>query len=124
VTVLIVDDSIAHIQQLTALLQSMGHTVVGHARTGAAGVRLFKEHCPQLTFLDIVMPEMDGLSALRLIHNIDPTARVIVLSSMAGVGGQVAKALQLGATAVLTKPATKEELATALAKVGPQSATP
>jgi two-component system, chemotaxis family, chemotaxis protein CheY len=124
VNVLIVDDSMAHIQQLTALLEGMGHKVIGHARTGGAGVRLFKEQRPQVTMLDIVMPEMDGLSALRVIRSIDADAPVIVLSSMAGVGGQVAKALQLGASAVLTKPYVKEELEAVLKKIGTGSAKP
>ena len=115
--VLIVDDSLIHIRQLTETLSHLGHTVIGHARTGTSGVQLFRENAPELVFLDVVMPELDGLAALRLIKALDAKARVIMLTSTAGVGAKVEEALKLGATAVLAKPATAAEIERAIQRL-------
>jgi len=115
--VLIVDDSVVHGQRLTAILAELGHQVVGHARTGAAGVMLYKEHHPDLVCLDMVMPEMDGMTALRTLRSMDPEACVMLLSAVAGVGGRVEEALRLGAKDVLAKPFSREDVRKSIAKI-------
>jgi two-component system chemotaxis response regulator CheY len=112
--VLVVDDSLTAGRMLTTILENLGHTVLGQARTGTDAVRMVKELKPELLFLDIVMPELDGLSALRLIHKTAPNVSVFIVSSLGGVGGQVKEALRLGAKAVLTKPVSAEAIAQAL----------
>lgn len=115
--ILVVDDSQTQIQNLTRQLESLGHRVVGQARDGATAVRLYEKLRPDAVFLDIVMPELDGLSALRCIRSQDPAARVIIVSSVAAIGGKVEEALRLGAAGVLAKPVTEKELSAALAKI-------
>lgn len=115
--VLIVDDSLIHIRQLTETLTRLGHTVIGHARTGTSGVQLFRENNPDVVFLDVVMPELDGLAALRLIKSLDAGAQVIMLTSTAGVGAKVEEALKLGAAAVVAKPATAAQIEQAIARL-------
>jgi two-component system chemotaxis response regulator CheY len=122
--ILIVDDSLTQAQHLTKILTDIGHQVVGHARTGAAGIMLFKERTPDLVFLDIVMPEMDGLTALRTMRSIDPKAHVILLTSLAGVGGKVEEALQLGAADVLAKPCSRVDIRRAINKLANSSEKP
>lgn len=112
--VLIADDSVVHARNLARLLNELGHEVVGHARDGASAVKFYQECAPDLLLLDIVMPGMDGLSALRLICSRDKHARVIVLSSVGGIGGNVEEALKFGARGILTKPATREQIAHAI----------
>ena len=114
--ILIVDDSQIHLRRLKSLLEKLGHEVSGQARTGSEAIKLFKEDQPDLVFLDIVMPEMDGITCLRTMRSIDESAKVFVVTTMAGVGGQVEKALQLGALDVIPKPVQDDDIKKALVK--------
>ena len=111
---LLVDDSMAATRRLAGILTGLGHTVVGHAENGARAVALVKELTPDGVFLDIVMPDMDGLTALRAIRAIDKRLPVFVLSSAAAVGDNLERAIQLGASAVLSKPVSSEAVRNAL----------
>ena len=104
--ILVVDDSIAIGRQLTKILQEEigGYEVVGHAKNGAEAVMLFKSLKPDVVLMDIVMPMMDGLQALRALTKLDPKAKVVVVSSVGGMGQTVEEALRLGALSVVSKP--------------------
>lgn len=113
--VLVVDDSIAIARQLTKMVESFGgYTVVGHAKNGAEAVKLFKTLGPDIVLLDIVMPMMDGLQSLRTLMRLDPEAKVIVISSVGGVGQKVEEAIRLGARSVVSKPFEEDKVKSAL----------
>ena len=113
---LIVDDSLTMARYLKTIVEGLGNEVVGHAKNGAEAIRMYGELRPDVVFLDIVMPEMDGLSALRALKAIDEKLQAIIVSSAAGVGSNVEEARKFGATAILSKPFTKEAVAKALEK--------
>lgn len=115
--ILIADDSRTAGRRLQGILETLGHQVTEQATTGSMAVRLFQQEQPDALFLDIVMPEMDGLSALRAIRAIDKRVPAVIVSSTAGVGSTVDEALRLGATSVISKPYTSDDVQQALGKL-------
>ena len=116
--VLVVDDSIAIARQLTKMVEGFGgYQVIGHAKNGAEAVKLFKTLGPDIVLLDIVMPMMDGLQSLRTLMRLDPEAKVIVISSVGGVGQKVEEAIRLGARSVVSKPFEEDKVKAALERV-------
>jgi len=116
--VLVVDDSVAIARQLTKLVEGFGgYDVVGHAKNGAEAVKLFKSLQPEVVLMDIVMPMMDGIQSLRTLLRLDPDAKVVMISSMGGVGAKVEEALRLGARSVISKPFEPERVRAALEKL-------
>jgi two-component system chemotaxis response regulator CheY len=101
--VLIVDDAAFMRKLLTDALVSGGHEVVGEAGNGNEAVTRWQELRPELTTLDITMPEKDGLAALAEIMAIDPSAKVIMCSAL-GQEGKVLEAVKLGAKDFVVKP--------------------
>src|SRR5215208_908921 len=86
--VLVVDDAAFMRKMVTDALTKGGHEVVGEAGNGAEAIDRFQELKPDLTTLDITMPEKDGIAALKEIIELDPAARVIMCSALrAGVQG-------------------------------------
>ena len=82
VRVIIIDDD-EDIQTLvSALLQAEGCEILGQAVNGVEGIALFEKTRPDLVFLDVKMPEMDGLSALRKIKETDAAAQVVMLTGL------------------------------------------
>jgi len=103
--VLVVDDSSIVARQLTKILEESGrYQVMGHAPDGFSAVKRFKEENPDIVCLDVVMPNLDGIQALRLIRQVRANAVVVMISSMAGVADKVAECLKAGATSVVQKP--------------------
>jgi len=101
--VLVVDDAAFMRKLLSDALVSGGHEVVGEAGNGAEAVVRWQELRPELTTLDITMPEKDGLAALAEIMAIDPSARVVMCSAL-GQEGKVLEAVKLGARDFVVKP--------------------
>ena len=101
--VLIVDDAAFMRKLLTDALVSGGHEVVGEAGNGIEAVARWQELRPELTTLDITMPEKDGLSALAEIMAIDPSAKIIMCSAL-GQEAKVLEAVRLGAKDFVVKP--------------------
>ena len=117
-SVLIVDDSMAVAKQLEKLMESFDeYEIAGHARDGAEAIRLYKSLKPDVVLMDIVMPLMDGLQSLRTLIRLDPQAKVIMVSSVGGVGQKVEDALRLGARHVVSKPFDAEKLKAVLDRV-------
>jgi YesN/AraC family two-component response regulator len=103
--VLIVDDSKLVVTQLEQILATVeGVDLVGTAPDGAAAVRTAAFSKPHLILMDIVMPGMDGLSALRIIGATQPKTRVVMISSVAGSGNNAEEAFRLGAVQMISKP--------------------
>lgn len=103
--VALVDDSKLVLVQLERIVSGMdGALLVGKAYDGAAAVRMTAFTKADLVLMDIVMPGMDGLSALRVIHATQPHTRVAMISSVAGSGTNAEEAFRLGAIQVISKP--------------------
>lgn len=109
VKALIVDDAIIMRRMLRDLLIQAGFLVVGEAGDGEAAVGLCKEHRPHLVTLDITMPKMDGLTALKLIKAFDPGIKVIMVSAM-GQRENVIEAIKNGAENFIVKPFNAEKI--------------
>ena len=107
--ILIVDDSRTTRRILRQILEDKGHEVVGEATNGEEGVAKYKELKPDLTTMDITMPGLDGVEALRKIKEHDPDAKVIMVSA-AGQKHKVLDAMKAGAAEFLTKPFEEEEI--------------
>jgi len=102
-TVLVCDDAVFMRTMLTDILQQAGFTVVGQAESGAKAVEKYKELRPDLVTMDIVMPDMGGIDAVRAITSFDPSARVVMCSAM-GQQALVVDAIQAGAKDFVVKP--------------------
>lgn len=114
--VLIVDDSSIMRRILKKILVKNGFKVVGEAKDGATGVRLFSELLPDVVTMDLVMDEMDGIEALSRILDMNPDANVIIVSSM-GQEPVVRDAILKGAKAFILKPFTEKQIVDAFAKI-------
>ena len=82
VRVIIIDDDGDTRNLVSALLQAEGCEILGEAVNGVEGLELFKNTRPDLVFLDVKMPEMDGLATLREIIKVDAKARVVMLTGL------------------------------------------
>ncbi|MBE5883603.1 MAG: response regulator [Lachnospiraceae bacterium] len=100
--ILIVDDSRTSRNILTNILENAGHEVIGVAANGEEGYLKYKELKPDVVTMDITMPVMDGLEALRLIKR-DEDAKVVMITA-AGQKEKMIDALKHGATEFITKP--------------------
>ena len=107
--ILIVDDSKTSRRILKNILEANGHTVIGEAINGKEAVDKFKELKPDITTMDITMPVMDGLEALKKIIGVDKDARVVMVTA-AGQKTKMVDAVKHGAVEFLTKPFEEEQI--------------
>ncbi|MDR3587625.1 MAG: response regulator [Desulfosporosinus sp.] len=114
-TILIVDDAAFMRMMLRDILTKNGFSVVGEAENGAVAVRRYMELQPNLTTMDITMPEMDGIQALKEIRKRDTKARIIMCSAM-GQQSMVIEAIQAGAKDFIVKPFQAERVVEAITK--------
>lgn len=115
-TILIVDDAAFMRAMLKDMLVALDYVVVGEGRNGLEAVQLYKRLKPDLVTLDITMPEMDGIAALKEIKRFDPQAKVIMCSAM-GQQKLVVDSIQAGAKDFLVKPFNKDRIADTLKKL-------
>lgn len=108
-SVVIVDDSVLIRKMLRSIVEEMGYIVVGEAGNGADAVELYKKCQPDVLTLDITMPVMDGIEALKQIMDSDEDAKVVMITA-AGQQSKVIQALKLGAAKFVMKPFDKEEV--------------
>ena len=111
-TILAVDDDEKIRELLHVMLRRKGHHVVT-ANNGQQGIELFRRERPQVTILDVEMPDMDGLAVLRAIRAVDSQASVIMLTG-AGSDERKQQARALGVTEFLAKGFSLHELGAAL----------
>jgi len=102
-TVLVVDDAIFMRTMIGDILRQAGFEVVGEASSGVEAVQKYKELKPDLVTMDIVMPDMGGIDAVREIIKEDPEAKILMCSAM-GQQGLVVEAIQAGARDFVVKP--------------------
>jgi two-component system, chemotaxis family, chemotaxis protein CheY len=113
--VLLVEDSKTTAKQLTQIIEeTSGYEIVDVAVNGAEALKLYSKYSPDIVLMDIVMPVMDGLQALQSIIHLDSAAKVIIISSLGGVGDKVVEAIKLGAKNVISKPFTPKQIKDAL----------
>lgn len=93
-----------------------GYNVAGEAENGAKAVEKYKELTPDLVLMDITMPEMDGLQALKEIKKLDGDAKIIMCSAM-GQQAMVIESIQNGAKDFIVKPFQAERVLEAVKKV-------
>jgi two-component system, chemotaxis family, chemotaxis protein CheY len=113
--VLVVDDAAFMRKVVSDALTSGGHEVVGEAGNGNEAVQRYQELQPELTTLDITMPEKDGLAALAEIISLDPAARVLMCSAL-GQESKVIESIKLGAKDFVVKPFQPPRLLEAVSK--------
>lgn len=107
--ILIVDDSSLIRKMLRQLLEKNNYAVVGEAVNGEEAVRMYSELKPDLVTLDVTMPVMDGVEALKNITEKDKSAKVIMVTA-AGQKDRILEALKFGAKAFITKPFDENDL--------------
>ena len=101
--VLVVDDSKFERAFLTGILKEEGWTVIGEAEDGLDGLQKFIELTPDVVMMDITMPRMDGLAALKAIMQINPEARVVIVTAMS-TPEKFREAINSGAKDFIVKP--------------------
>jgi two-component system, chemotaxis family, chemotaxis protein CheY len=114
--VLVVDDAAFMRMMIKDILRKGGYEVIGEAEDGSKAVEKFKELRPDLVTMDITMPDMDGISAVKEIRKIDPSAMIIMCSAM-GQQAMVIDAIQAGAKDFVVKPFQPERVLEAVRKV-------
>lgn len=116
VTVVLVDDHTMLRQGLRRALEAEGLTVLAEAGDGAAAVQTVLEHRPDVVLMDVSMPGMDGLTAVKLLKEANPGLAVLILS-MYPEEQYAVRCLRAGAAGYLTKESAGAELLTAIRKV-------
>jgi len=114
--ILIVDDAAFMRMMIKDILTKNGYEIAAEAENGQKAVEKYAESKPDLVLMDITMPEMDGIQALKKIKEIDAGANVIMCSAM-GQQAMVIEAIQSGAKDFIVKPFQAERVLEAVKKV-------
>jgi len=113
--ILVVDDAAFMRIMLRNILVEAGHEVTGEAENGVQAVQKYKELQPDLVTMDITMPEMNGIEAVKEIVSYDPNAKVMMCSAM-GQQSMVLETIKAGAKDFLVKPFNKEKVVESITK--------
>ncbi len=114
--ILVVDDSLIIRKKLIKIIEKLGHEVVFGAKDGQEAISAYKSKKPDLVTMDITMPDMDGITAVKHIMKADKNAKIIMVTSH-GQEDMVIKSIQSGAVGYMLKPVTEDKLATAIGEV-------
>lgn len=114
--ILIVDDASFMRGSLKYIMESGGHEVVGMAKNGKEAIEMWNMFKPDVVTLDILMREMDGITTLKEIMKIDPTAKVIMVSAL-GHDEKQKEAQNLGASGFIIKPFKRDDIINEIDKV-------
>ncbi len=114
--ILVCDDAAFMRMMVKDILTKGGYNVVGEAENGAVAVQKYAELKPDLVTMDITMPEMDGIQALKKIREMDAGATVIMCSAM-GQQAMVIEAIQSGAKDFIVKPFQADRVLEAVKKI-------
>jgi len=113
--ILVVDDAAFMRMMIKDVLSKNGYEVLGEAENGAKAVEKYSELDPELVIMDITMPEMDGIEAVKKIKEINSDAKIIMCSAM-GQQAMVIEAIQAGAKDFIVKPFQPERVLEAVKK--------
>lgn len=109
--VLLVDDSISVARQLEKILVESGEfQVVGHGKNGLEAIKLYQTLNPDIICMDMNMPGMDGITALRTLMAVNKEVKIVMITSLGGVGDKFNEAIKLGAKNVISKPFEAENV--------------
>lgn len=114
--ILIVDDASFMRMMIKDILTKNGFNVVGEAENGIRAIEKYKEVSPELVIMDITMPEMDGIQAVKEIKKINSDAKIVMCSAM-GQQAMVIEAIQAGAKDFIVKPFQADRVVEAVKKV-------
>ncbi|WP_027633889.1 response regulator [Clostridium hydrogeniformans] len=114
--VLIVDDAAFMRMMIKDILEKNGFEVVGEASNGLKAVELYKKEKPDVVTMDITMPDMDGIEAVKEIKAFDPNSKIIMCSAM-GQQTMVMDAIRAGAKDFIVKPFQADRVLDAIRKV-------
>ena len=114
--ILICDDAAFMRMMIKDILTKNGYNVIGEAENGLKAIEKYNELKPDLVVMDITMPEMNGIEALKKIKSTDPSANVIMCSAM-GQQAMVIEAIQSGAKDFIVKPFNPDRVIEAIKKV-------
>ena len=114
--VLVVDDAVVMRMMIKDILSKNGFEIAGEAQNGADAVEKYKSLRPDIVTMDMVMPGMDGVSAVRQIIAGDPGAKIIMCTSM-GQDALLKEAMDAGAKTRITKPFRPAEILDVIGKV-------
>ena len=120
---LVVDDALFMRRLIGGVAAEAGWEVVGEAGDGAEGVSLYDKLRPDLVTMDLVMPNMGGIEALQKIRELDPAARVVVITAV-DQKQSVMDAIRLGAIDFIVKPFDRDRVASLLRKVAGREGRP
>ena len=112
-TVLIVDDSKYLRLMIRKILKRHGHNIVAEAGTGEEAIEQYKLHSPDVVTMDVVMPKLNGLQAIKEIIGINPKANIVIVTAL-GHEPLIRQALKLGAKGFVIKPFKVEQLVQAV----------
>ncbi|KAB0671916.1 response regulator [Oryzomonas sagensis] len=115
--VMIVDDALFMRKNLGTILRDKGYTVVAEAASGIETMKKLHDCDPDIVFLDIILPDANGMQLLDFIRNIKPQVKVILCSAI-GQEAIVKKGLESGASFFVQKPFNPEKIAEALENLG------
>lgn len=107
--ILVVDDTTFMRKMATDCLKQHGHTIVGEAVNGREGIQKYKELMPDIVMMDLTMPEMNGIDAIKEILTLNTDA-VILVCSASNQQEQIFDALEAGAKGYITKPFVSERM--------------
>ncbi len=114
--ILVCDDAAFMRMMIKDILTKNGYNVAGEAENGLKAVEKYKEVTPDLVLMDITMPEMDGIQALKEIKKVDAAAKIIMCSAM-GQQAMVIESIQAGAKDFIVKPFQADRVLEAVKKV-------
>jgi two-component system, chemotaxis family, chemotaxis protein CheY len=114
--ILIVDDASFMRMMLRNILTSHGYDIVGEAENGKVAIDAYQKFTPDITLIDLIMPEMGGIEAVKKIIEVDPKAKIIICSAM-GQQALVVEAMQAGARDFIIKPFQPTGVVEAIQKV-------
>ena len=114
--ILVVDDAAFMRMMVRDMLKKIGHQAAGEAANGLQGVQMYKELKPDLVTMDVTMPEMDGVEAVKEIMAFDKDAKIIMISAM-GQQAIVMDCIRAGAKDFIVKPFNIDRVAEAVKKV-------
>lgn len=114
--ILVVDDSGLTVKKMTKLLEDLGHEVAGVAATGQQAVDIYASVAPDVTTMDITMPDVNGIEATRRILAEHPQACIVIVTSH-GQEQMVMDAIEAGAKGYILKPVKPEKLVETLETV-------